>query len=299
MIVCSLCGNKNTRLQHRIGRYQYFKCLNCFSLFLKPQPSASQLKRYYLRFSNNTLLQETRLKKQADSIIVKLRQLYPKGQTLLDVGAGYGLMLKSGQEANLTVLGIEPSKYCFEYLQKNHLPSINLDINQYLYSGYRQKFDFITLSHVIEHFPSPVIVKQISALLNKRGILYIETPNLDSYLYRFEKDRYTFLTPPEHLWILSLKTIKYIYRRQKSVLFRSVATYSYPEHLMGIIKKKVLSDRLSDVGEEDGNIKKSHKQSFVKKLKYQLFDKTLAPLLIPILNINHQGSFLQIFLQKT
>ncbi|MCK5664178.1 MAG: methyltransferase domain-containing protein, partial [Thiotrichaceae bacterium] len=48
-----------------------------------------------------------------------------------------------------------------------------------------EKFDVITLSHVIEHVHQPVeVLKYCYSLLKPDGFLWLETPNIESEGYR-------------------------------------------------------------------------------------------------------------------
>ena len=62
-----------------------------------------------------------------------------------------------------------------------------------------EKFDFITLRHVIEHVFDPVaLINSCYALLNDSGILWIETPNGKSAGYDIYKSSWRGLEPPRH-----------------------------------------------------------------------------------------------------
>src|SRR6185503_4087433 len=102
--------------------------------------------------------------------------------------------------------------------------------------------DFITMIHVIEHVTNPRhFIRDAANLLYPDGILYIETPNLESHLFHVEKNEYTFLTPPAHVWLFSEKSMRMLTQGLFSLEY--ISTYSYPTHLAGIIKriiKKIL-----------------------------------------------------------
>jgi len=69
-------------------------------------------------------------------------------------------------------------------------------------------FDWITLSHVIEHVHQPRQTLQIlHDLLRADGRLWIETPNPRSFGHRFFGDRWRDLDPPRHLCLLSRNAI--------------------------------------------------------------------------------------------
>jgi len=162
-------------------------------------------------------------------------------------------------------------------------------------------------------------------LLNTRGILYVETPNLDSHLFNVEKYNYTFLTPPDHIWLFSQKSFRYLFHKISRIQMEKISTYSYPEHFMGIIKNLINQNRSADIRKNQmlDNSDKSDRsdlsglsdasgirlsptfRSFpnysemtLKNAKYYLFDRLLSPLLTPFLNLGNNGSILELYIRK-
>ena len=117
-------------------------------------------------------------------------------------------------------------------------------------------------------------------------------------MFYSEKENYTFLLPREHLWIFSLKSFSKLIPSNLSII--QVNTISQPEHFMGILKnifKNYLStSTVQTTKKTQGQIQKP--TTILKKIKYLLLDKILAPLLTPLLNKNNLGSILQIYLRK-
>ena len=71
-----------------------------------------------------------------------------------------------------------------------------------------ENYDFITLSHVIEHVYDPVaLINACYALLNDGGILWIETPNGKSTGYEIYKSSWRGLEPPRHLMLFTESTL--------------------------------------------------------------------------------------------
>jgi 2-polyprenyl-3-methyl-5-hydroxy-6-metoxy-1,4-benzoquinol methylase len=319
MIRCKLCHSTNCLRSYRVRKYQYFRCNICNTLFLRPFPRVQSIELLYKSFTYvNGLIDEQRIRKQSRKILSKLHTLNPKGKTLLDIGSGYGFFLDEANKAGLTTIGIEPSKklvvQSIELLNRS-IKVINKSFDGFYLKNLNKKYDFITLIHVIEHVTNPKkTILQALKLLKPQGILYIETPNLQSHLFNIEKEQYTFLTPPEHLWIFSIKSIEHVLNSYKLL----ATTYSYPEHLMGIIKKKLpilnyqlpINNKFQKINKKNNfNIKNldlnidikfiiSNLKLFEKTFKYTLFDKIISPILTPLLNLNGFGSILELYIKK-
>ncbi|MCX6730299.1 MAG: class I SAM-dependent methyltransferase, partial [Candidatus Roizmanbacteria bacterium] len=202
--------------------------------------------------------------------------------------------------AQYKIFGIEPSQQLVRHAKKHFGVHTFLGSLTKYTNSQKKQFDIVTCIHVIEHVTNP---KQFITLLLKivkpGGLLYIETPNSDSHLLYVERESYTFLIPPDHLWLFSQQSIKQLLPKYSSII--SINTYSYSEHLMGIIKRIIKSLSLSERSEESTERNEEKKreeftlsnskgldpsanhfrmiQKFKKNLSYLLFDRTLAPFL--------------------
>ena len=304
MTICPLCQNKQIPLKHEVDGYKYYFCQQCQVLFLSPKPKNKGIREYYSQNFTYTdgLHEEKRIRQRAKIILTKLKNMHPQGKTLLDIGSGFGFFLDDANRSGFEAIGIEPAKKLAEYARKKYrLPVINQSIDDFKPT---KKYDFITLIHVIEHFTDPIsVIKKFKKLLNKDGILYIETPNLDSYLYRAEQRNYTFLTPPDHLFIFSQFSIYRLIEKYSDLQMLSMSTYSYPEHFMGIIKSVIKgSPSLSPHPYNFPALTRrpSHPTSskLSNSLKYLIFDQFMAPIFTPLLNLFNYGSILQIYIKR-
>ncbi|MFN4212984.1 MAG: class I SAM-dependent methyltransferase [Microgenomates group bacterium] len=309
---CSICLNKKIILAHKKNIYLYFLCYKCQTLFLNPQPSQKAIIRYY---KNNFeysagCSNKTKIIRQAKKILKNLKKLNPNGKTLLDIGCGFGYFLREAKKAGFQVEGVEPSNKLTTQLIK----SLKLQVTNFSFEEYfkrnkeKKKFDFITMIHVIEHIKNPKKwIEMASSLLKENGILYIETPNLQSHLYNVEKENYTFLTPPDHLWIFSQQSFQTLIKKIPKLKINKMSTYSYPEHLMGIIKKLLTKKNVipAKAGIYKDKMNKflikspeTTKNILISDIKYYFFDRILATLFTPLLNIGGYGSILELYIKK-
>ena len=120
----------------------------------------------------------------------------PPKCNLLDMGCGTGSFLSFMKKKGHQVLGIENNtkarRVCDEKDIKVYPNEAELSTN---------RFDIITLWHVIEHLAAPE--QRIAAyhnLLKSQGILVIAAPNFDSHdRMHYHKD-WAALDVPRHLW---------------------------------------------------------------------------------------------------
>lgn len=117
---------------------------------------------------------------------------------LLDVGCGNGRFLMLAQEIGWNAEGIDLDSKAVETARQRGLAVCQGGIE--ILSEEQEKYDVITLSHVIEHVPDPLnLLRSIYRLLKPGGSLWLETPNLASLGHQRFRENWRDLDPPRHL----------------------------------------------------------------------------------------------------
>jgi len=203
---CPLCSGEkhhviSNKMQHILDLDTVI-CTTCGFVFTNPLPQKSVYESFYTkayanyyghitpRPSGNNRGQIPEFMRQRLNQISEVRQL--TGRRLLEVGPGQGLFLWCAQKSGAEVIGIEPSRAFFEILQEDHLPCVFGSLEQYN-SAVLGHFDFIVMSHVLEHFyDHNTALEQSWELLNDDGLLILDVPNilkpfrsLDRYFLRY------------------------------------------------------------------------------------------------------------------
>ncbi|MFH1827489.1 MAG: class I SAM-dependent methyltransferase [bacterium] len=251
---------------------------------------------------------ERRLTTNYKSILNYIKKITKKHDSLLDIGSGYGTFLNIAKNS-IKVIGIEPSLNLYKNSVKKYpIKVLNLSFNKYFKQNKNSKFDVITLIHVIEHIQDPAdLIKKTLLLLNKNGMLFIETPNLNSFLFKAEQHKYTFLTPPEHLFIFSKYSFfKIIYNLNNSKIVK-ISSYSYVEHSVKILKTFLIPNFNKNKLHRHKNMTslihdRGQKSSFImikKVVFYFIFHKIIGPIISLTTKINNKGTFLQLYIRKT
>lgn len=124
------------------------------------------------------------------------------GQTLLDVGCGNGDFLLDARDAGWIVRGIDPDPRAVQTAR-----SRGLDVHEtsvHALADIPDRFDVVTLSHVLEHVHDPVqTLTDVHRLLRPGGWLYIDTPNIDSRGAARWGVHWRGLEAPRHLVLFS------------------------------------------------------------------------------------------------
>jgi SAM-dependent methyltransferase len=168
------------------------ECQSCGLRYLNPRPNKEFLtwmykEEYYAsviddrdEWEKKTHLHELlreRIHLYRLKPILKMKDLHGF-RRLLDIGTGAGYFLKLAKDKGFDPIGIEVSKRASEFAKKNYNIRV-LNISGLENAGFEDgSFDVVTLSHVIEHLPSPEdTLKEIYRILQDNGILLIVTPN--------------------------------------------------------------------------------------------------------------------------
>ncbi|HLQ45285.1 MAG TPA: class I SAM-dependent methyltransferase, partial [Planctomycetaceae bacterium] len=86
-------------------------------------------------------------------------------------------------------------------------------------------FDFISISHVVEHVADPVsMLSRAAELLKPGGSIYVETPNARSSAFRRSRQYWLPLDAPRHLMLFSPDTIK-MAAAQAGLVARALETF--------------------------------------------------------------------------
>lgn len=131
-----------------------------------------------------------------------------KPGSLLDVGAGTGEFLKAAKKKSWKVAGVEPNRNAVALAKEK-----GISLYPKLSNLKNQKFDVISLWHVLEHISNlEEVVEELSQLLNPKGILVIAVPNYNSYDAKYYKENWAAFDTPRHLWHFSKNSIVKLFK---------------------------------------------------------------------------------------
>lgn len=127
--------------------------------------------------------------------------------THLDFGGGVGGFSTFTQKKGITTTIVEKSSGALTQLKKEQ---------QRVYSNLEEipsdeKFDLITLWHVLEHLPDPKETMQnLKGRLTTKGLLVLAVPNLNSFDANHYQEFWAGYDLPRHLWHFSNKGLQKI-----------------------------------------------------------------------------------------
>lgn len=128
------------------------------------------------------------------------------GGRLLDVGFGNGGFLKLATEMGWRAEGIDfdPDAVAVARSRGLNVRCVGADT----FEDDNAIYDVITISHVIEHLHDPIaLLYTLFRLLKPAGLLWLDTPNLDSKGHRRFGRHWRDLDPPRHLVLFGGHTL--------------------------------------------------------------------------------------------
>jgi len=117
---------------------------------------------------------------------------------LLDLGCGNGLFLQLIRRHKIIATGIDKSPSPAPYIITSSIETLKLN----------EKFDVVTIFHVLEHTENPFNILKIStSFLKKNGTLVIEVPLIGNATEQFLKKEYFAYHDPSHIHFFTKKEI--------------------------------------------------------------------------------------------
>ncbi len=193
---CLVCGCTELEVVDKDNALN--SCRSCKFVFDSPRPTVEELITFYSKFGQYDDWLEAG--EARDRLwVTRVQKMLPTRRrgNLLDVGTGIGQFLHHAKPYFDDVYGTEVSSSAIEIARSRY----GLDVFEGKLEDlqFKQKFDNITVFHVLEHVPDPrQLVDHCFELLNPAGMLYIAVPNELRSALRATKDRLGRLGIPRY-----------------------------------------------------------------------------------------------------
>jgi len=207
-VSCNLCNSNNTDKLFTVDSYRLVRCKKCGLVYVNPKPISTERERinkeiydseeYRTRYFQDRKVFEKWFKKKLRNI-----ERYCKKGKILDVGTSYGFFLDVARKRGWETYGIEKNIPAAHYAREK------LGLN--IFEGTVREaefpknfFDVITLWDVLEHTSDPIIfLRTLKTILKKNGLICIQSPNIESLIANYKKEKWDWLTPSDHLYHFS------------------------------------------------------------------------------------------------
>ncbi len=173
---CVLCGSGDIRQTD--AEKHYAACLACGAVFDSPRPALENIVAFYSLPGqyNEWVAAGTERDRLWKRRLGKMRKRAKAG-SLLDIGAGIGQFLHHARSLFSPVKGTEVSRSAIDLAKEKFAIDLIPGTAETIDFG-GERFDNITLFHVLEHVPDPrALLKVCRDLLVPGGMLFIAVPN--------------------------------------------------------------------------------------------------------------------------
>jgi len=164
------------------------RCLSCGLVYVTPQLTEQEIEKIYRGFYDkkhgNTSNSQGSSQKRYEKLLNKI-DAYRRKKKILEVGCFEGNFLVAAKGKDWEVFGTEISEPAIRYAERNYQIKLHKGaVEAANFAG--GFFDVVMLRDVIEHLPDPMgTLGELNRILRPEGLLYIWTPNFDSFTRKF------------------------------------------------------------------------------------------------------------------
>lgn len=225
-ISCPGCGSSRSEVCFQKNHFFFETCLECNTLFCNPRPSESQLKQLYMESESSHYwsnvffpsVQDARRERLFRPKAIKIGELIrTKGlqvSHICDVGAGHGLFLEELKQvfSEVRLCAIEPDQTSSEILERKGFDVLRAVVQDA--QEWKEKFDFVICSEVIEHvFDVKEFLRSLFELLRPGGHCLVTGLGYEGFDILTLQERSKSVSPPHHLNFLSQKGFQMAFKR--------------------------------------------------------------------------------------
>jgi len=204
---CPICSSDKIAFLNGFEKLYLVKCNTCSFIFDKRVPTEQELNEHYKVYAYSKLKPLPELTKVSYNKLLDSFEQYRKTGNILDIGCGQGDFLVEAKKRNWKVYGSEYSKAAVNLCINRNINMHQGQLTNKVFSGV--DFDVITSFEVLEHLNNPNEFMSVAQnKLKSGGLFYCTTPNFNSILRNFEKDKFKMILYPEHISFYTKKSIE-------------------------------------------------------------------------------------------
>lgn len=199
------CKTRKAKKLFQSGNYSIVQCVACGQVWIEAPAKVKRKSIYGAEDIAVYVEKEVMFRDLFRNVISFIRRFITRG-TLVEIGAGVGLLVNEAKKAGFDAIGFEPSKVAVAAAKKYFgVILINSERYQKLY---KTGIDIVLINHVLEHVEDPKkFLADISHSIRDGGFLFIGVPNFGSFMAKLKGGRWQSLIPDQHRWHFTLSTL--------------------------------------------------------------------------------------------
>jgi SAM-dependent methyltransferase len=205
VVSCPACGRSEASdaFRNPVG-FSFATCAHDGTVYMNPAPSYDTLGRLYNDESHTNFWSTGHSADPNDYARVDAAIAPAAGQTLLDVGCSTGEFLKLAQR-RFECHGVDLNVETAEIARAKGFQVITGTIADVRGS---EQFDVVTMLQVIEHLVKPMgPLADVHRLLKPGGILYLNTPCVDSASFALFRERHMHVSSYGHVSLFTKSSL--------------------------------------------------------------------------------------------
>ena len=185
------------------------RCHDCDFIFAEDEEVCSLTRLYELLTDPEYEKSQDTRALQMRWLISAARHVRPEARSLLDIGAGSGLLVAEALRQGLDAVGVEPSRALVEMARSEN--AVELLPGTFPHPQLtKRRFDLIFLVDVIEHVSNPLgLLRHCAQALSAHGVAVLITPDIGSITARVAGKRW---------WHFRLAHVGYFSRRSLAAI---------------------------------------------------------------------------------
>lgn len=205
---CMICSSKDYKVILKASYFKVLECTKCKLAFTFPAPKLPDYANMDFHSKNKECDEEHLIniielpydwQNLLNSQVKVINENYPTSASLLEIGCGEGILLTLLKEHGYNrISGIEPSYSASKRASKRGIKVINAFFDD---TAFKEKYDLIILSHVLEHIPDPMnFLDKVASILTETGGILLTQTNYKGLIPSFMKDKWYAWVPDQHYW---------------------------------------------------------------------------------------------------
>lgn len=211
---CPACGGERVseRFANEVG-FSFARCAGDGTVYMDPAPTEEMLGRLYndpaesFKHLGEELENNTRVTPRNEEDLEAILRMAPpelRGGRLLDVGCAKGAFLLTARRA-FEVAGVELNGTTAQVARANGLHVVTGRLSDVPGSG---EYSVVTMLQLIEHIADPrELLLETRRLLAPGGVLYLNTPAIDSASFEYLRESHTHVASFAHVSLFSRRAL--------------------------------------------------------------------------------------------
>jgi len=223
---CPACESNDIQNSFNKNGFGYVLCNHCGTLYQSPRPSIEAFEKFYVDSPSSNYwaevffpqIAEARrnliFKPRVDQISKYCDKKNIVHNTVMDVGAGYGIFLEEWrkQHPDNAVCAIEPGTKLAEVCREKKLDTLSALAEHA--EVWADKGDLTTCFEVIEHVRSPLdFIKSLKKLTKPGGSVLISGLGVDGFDIQVLWEHSKSISPPHHINFMSVKGFEMLFEK--------------------------------------------------------------------------------------